>query len=45
MGRNALTYPERIALDVQYVQTWSVWQDFKIVFKAIPVVLLARGAY
>jgi exopolysaccharide production protein ExoY len=45
MGRNALTYPERVALDVQYVKTWSVWQDFKIVFKAIPVVLLARGAY
>ena len=44
-GRNSLTYPERIALDVQYVKTWSIWQDFKIVFMAIPVVLLARGAY
>ena len=44
-GRNSLTYPERIAFDVQYVKTWSVWQDFKIVFMAIPVVLLARNAY
>ncbi len=44
-GRNSLTYPERVAFDVQYVKTWSVWQDFKIVFMAIPVVLLARGAY
>jgi lipopolysaccharide/colanic/teichoic acid biosynthesis glycosyltransferase len=44
-GRNGLTYPERVAFDVQYVKTWSIWQDFKIVFMAIPVVLLARGAY
>lgn len=44
-GRNSLTYPERIAFDVQYVKTWSVWQDFKIVLMAIPVVLLAKGAY
>jgi lipopolysaccharide/colanic/teichoic acid biosynthesis glycosyltransferase len=44
-GRNGLTYPERVAFDVHYVKTWSIWQDFKIVFMAIPVVLLARGAY
>lgn len=44
-GRNRLTYPERIALDVQYVVTWSIWQDLKIVLIAIPVVLLGRGAY
>jgi undecaprenyl-phosphate galactose phosphotransferase len=44
-GRNRLTYPERISLDIEYVQTWSIWQDFRILFMAIPVVLLARGAY
>jgi exopolysaccharide production protein ExoY len=44
-GRNRLTYPERIAMDVQYVKTWSVSQDLKILVMAIPVVLLARGAY
>lgn len=44
-GRNRLTYPERVALDVQYVKTWSVWQDFKIMAMAIPVVLLGLGAY
>ena len=44
-GRNRLTYPERVALDVQYVKTWSIWQDFKIVAMAIPVVLLGLGAY
>ncbi len=44
-GRNKLTYPERVAFDVQYIKTWSVWQDFKIIGMAIPVVLLGLGAY
>lgn len=45
MGRNRLTYPERVALDVRYVTTWSMWQDFRICMQAIPVVLLGLGAY
>lgn len=44
-GRNKLTYPERVAYDIQYVKTWSIWQDFKILFMAVPVVLLGLGAY
>lgn len=44
-GRNKLTYPERVAYDVQYVKTWSIWQDIKILFMAVPVVLLGLGAY
>lgn len=44
-GRNQLTYPERVALDVRYVTTWSIWQDLKICTLAIPVVLLGLGAY
>ena len=44
-GRNTLTYPERVAYDVQYVKTWSIWQDIKILFMAVPVVLLGLGAY
>lgn len=44
-GRNKLTYPQRIAYDVEYVKTWSVWQDVKIILAAIPVVLMGKGAY
>ncbi len=44
-GRNSLTYEQRVAMDVDYVETWSIWKDLKIVFKAIPVVLFAKGAY
>ncbi len=42
-GRHRLTYPERVALDVQYVKTWSIWADVVILLRAIPVVLLGSG--
>ena len=45
MGRNRLTYPERVALDVRYVMNWSNWQELRICMLAIPVVLLGLGAY
>lgn len=44
-GRNKLTYTQRVAYDVEYVKTWSIWQDIKILFMAVPVVLLGLGAY
>jgi exopolysaccharide production protein ExoY len=44
-GRNRLTYPQRVALDVRYVTTWSIWQDLKICTLAVPVVLFGLGAY
>ncbi|MEM6649916.1 MAG: sugar transferase [Pseudomonadota bacterium] len=44
-GRNETDFTTRVALDVAYVQNWSFWQDIKILFKTVPVVLLARGAY
>ena len=44
-GRNTLAYSTRVALDVEYVQTWSLIKDISILFQAVPVVLLARGAF
>jgi len=44
-GRNKLSYPERVALDVKYVKTWTIWADVMILLRAIPVVLFGRGAY
>jgi Undecaprenyl-phosphate galactose phosphotransferase WbaP len=44
-GRNKLTYDERVALDVRYVKTWSIWRDIAILFRAVPVVLFGLGAY
>ena len=36
-GRNRITWPERIKLDVWYVEHWSFWLDIKILFKTIGV--------
>jgi len=42
-GRNRLTYRQMCELDVAYVERWSLWLDFKILLKTVPVVLLNSG--
>jgi exopolysaccharide biosynthesis polyprenyl glycosylphosphotransferase len=42
-GRNLLTYRQMCELDVQYVRDWSLYLDFKILLKTIPVVLFNSG--
>ena len=45
-GRNVLSWPERIKLDVWYINHWSIWLDLKILFKTIWVVIFTReGVY
>jgi Undecaprenyl-phosphate galactose phosphotransferase WbaP len=44
-GRNNTTYDERVALDVYYVQNWSLWLDVYILACTGKVVLLCEGAY
>jgi undecaprenyl phosphate N,N'-diacetylbacillosamine 1-phosphate transferase len=44
-GRNSLTWPERIKLDVWYVENWSFWLDLKILFKTVGVVFKRDGIY
>ncbi|MFZ4761251.1 MAG: sugar transferase [Alphaproteobacteria bacterium] len=43
-GRSNLGFMERVDLDRQYVQNWSLWQDIKILFKTLPAVLRQKGA-
>ena len=42
-GRNNLSWDEKLALDVQYVDAHSIWLDIKILLKTPLVVLTARG--
>jgi len=42
-GRLAIYWPERIELDVWYVEHYSFWLDIKILIKTVAVVLLRRG--
>lgn len=44
-GRNSLTWPERIELDVWYVEHWSPWLDLRILLKTFRVVLRREGVY
>ena len=45
-GRNKLTWPERIKLDIWYIDHWSLWLDIKILFKTLWVVIFKReGIY
>ena len=43
-GRNDISYPERVALDVRYVTRWSLVEDIRILLKTVGVVLDRSGA-
>ena len=42
-GRNALTWEEKFALDIWYVDNQSLWLDIKIIFMTIKKVLMRDG--
>lgn len=42
-GRNNLSWEEKFALDVQYVEQHNMWLDFKIMFKTAQVILSQEG--
>ncbi len=44
-GRSDIDYEERVALDVYYIQSWSVWLDLHILFKTVGTVFGGKGAY
>jgi len=44
-GRSALTWPERIELDLWYIENWSLWLDLKIILKTFLVVLKKGNLY
>jgi exopolysaccharide biosynthesis polyprenyl glycosylphosphotransferase len=43
-GRKTISFEERRALDLYYVQNWSFWLDIKILFRTVIDVLTGRGA-
>lgn len=43
-GRSNLTFDQWLALDLQYIDNWSLALDFKILFLTIPSVLKGSGA-
>jgi exopolysaccharide biosynthesis polyprenyl glycosylphosphotransferase len=44
-GRNNLSdFRDWVRLDLEYIDNWSLWLDFKILWRTIPVVLAGTGA-
>jgi lipopolysaccharide/colanic/teichoic acid biosynthesis glycosyltransferase len=42
-GRNAVSWPERLALDVHYVEHRSLWLDLRILLRTLVAVLRREG--
>jgi exopolysaccharide biosynthesis polyprenyl glycosylphosphotransferase len=44
-GRNNVTdFKDWVRLDLEYIDNWSLWLDFKILWWTVPVVLAGTGA-
>ncbi|KAF1303635.1 UDP-phosphate galactose phosphotransferase [Enterococcus sp. CU12B] len=44
-GRNEVGFDEMVELDIEYIQNGSIWNDVKIMFKTILVMIKPNGAY
>jgi exopolysaccharide biosynthesis polyprenyl glycosylphosphotransferase len=43
-GRNGVDFEEWMNMDMEYIDNWSLWLDFKILFKTAWVVSAMKGA-
>jgi len=44
-GRSNLTWDDAVALDLRYVESWSLTLDFILLFRTVAVVFRGNGAY
>jgi len=44
LGRTSIPFEEMLKLDYLYVTNWSLWNDFRLMLRTLPAVLLHRGA-
>jgi exopolysaccharide biosynthesis polyprenyl glycosylphosphotransferase len=43
-GRNSVPFERWMELDMQYIDQWSLWLDFKILANTLPAVVSGKGA-
>jgi exopolysaccharide biosynthesis polyprenyl glycosylphosphotransferase len=44
-GRNKITsFEEWVAMDLRYIDNWSLWLDIRILLRTVPAVIFGRGA-
>lgn len=44
-GRSTLPFDDMVALDIQYIEEWTLLRDMMILVKTLPAVVSTRGAY
>ncbi|MDD1650144.1 MAG: sugar transferase [Methylococcaceae bacterium] len=44
-GRSDIPFDQQVQLDVEYIESQSIWLDIKLLLMTVPAVLLGRGAY
>lgn len=44
-GRSNTTFNQQVKLDLEYIESHSIWGDLVILIRTIPAVLLGKGAY
>jgi exopolysaccharide biosynthesis polyprenyl glycosylphosphotransferase len=44
-GRSDVDFDTWVDMDLEYIQSWSLWLDLKLLARTLPAVLSARGAY
>jgi lipopolysaccharide/colanic/teichoic acid biosynthesis glycosyltransferase len=43
-GRSSVPFERWMELDMLYIDTWSLWLDFKVLVRTLPAVLSGKGA-
>jgi len=43
-GRDDVSFEEWMKMDNQYIDTWSLWLDLKILLKTLPAVIFGKGS-
>ncbi|HLU48759.1 MAG TPA: sugar transferase [Planctomycetota bacterium] len=43
-GRNGISFEQWMRMDLEYIDTWSIWRDIALLLRTIPAVLSTRGA-
>ncbi|MCF7849845.1 MAG: sugar transferase [Kiritimatiellales bacterium] len=44
-GRGDIPFQDQVRLDVQYIESQSIWLDLKLLLRTIPAVVFGKGAY